>query len=99
MINLIDHKKSEGALEAHIRSIHTTAGLKGVEYVAFDFHQECGGGTSLKWDDSISPLVNDLGPTLSRHGCFVAQGSGVEEKCGKTITSADIFYLHSFLEK
>ena len=80
MVNLIDHKKSEGDLEGHIRSIHTTAGLKGVDYVAFDFHQECGGGASLKWDDKLSSLVSDLSPTLSRHGCFVAQAAGVEEK-------------------
>jgi hypothetical protein len=39
IVNLIDHKKGEGDLERHFRSLHQASGLNEVEYVAFDFHQ------------------------------------------------------------
>lgn len=68
IVNLIDqNKKAEGNLERQYRSMHSTAGIRGVEYVAFDFHSMC---ANLKWD-RLSLLIKDLQPYLSSYSYFM----------------------------
>jgi len=68
IVNLIDqNKKAEGNLERQYKSLHSTAGIRGVEYVAFDFHNMC---ANLKWD-RLSLLIKDLQPYLSSYSYFM----------------------------
>ena len=72
-MNLIDqNKKDEGNLEKQYRSTHSTTGIRGVEYVAFDFHKMC---ANFKWD-RLSLLIKDLQPYLSSYSYFMKTSHG-----------------------
>ncbi len=43
IVNLVDQKKAEGRMEVNFKNIVGEAGLRGVHYVAFDFHTEVKG--------------------------------------------------------
>ena len=73
IVNLIDqNKKAEGNLERQYRSQHSSAGIRGVEYVAFDFHSMC---ANFKWD-RLSLLIKDLLPYQSSYSYFMKTTNG-----------------------
>lgn len=67
MVNLINHTKSEGALEQQFRMLHKECPLSNhVDYEAFDFHAEC---SRLRYD-RLSLLLGRLVERLRHLGCF-----------------------------
>ena len=68
IVNLIDqNEKAEGNLERQYKSLHSAAGIRGVEYVAFDFHNMC---ANFKWE-RLSLLIKDLHPFQSSYNYFM----------------------------
>ncbi|TRY67180.1 hypothetical protein TCAL_02285 [Tigriopus californicus] len=72
MLNLVDQHKAEGDLQRHVKSVHETANLANVQYVAFDFHAEC---PTMNWDKLFN-LVRDLSPQLLQQSHFYQTTSG-----------------------
>lgn len=66
IINLIDQKKAEGQLELALKKVCYEAQLKGVHYVAFDFHKEC---SKMRYD-RLQILINNLREHVVNYGCF-----------------------------
>ena len=63
LVNLINHHKHEGVLEAKFQELHKMCQLKQhVEYKAFDFHANPG--------TKLSRLIDELKPRLEEQACF-----------------------------
>ena len=67
LINLVNHKKSEGLLQEKFKQLHKTSPLTNhVDYEAFDFHAECSG---LRFD-RLHLLLGKLRQRLTHFGSF-----------------------------
>ncbi|CAA9998723.1 unnamed protein product [Nesidiocoris tenuis] len=67
LINLVDHKGSEGELEKFYKNLVAQSGNPNLKYDAFDFHSEC---SKMRWErlsiliDRISHDLEEMGYTL-----------------------------------
>ena len=66
VVNLVNHTKSEGALQRAYQSLCKESGIKEIVYEAFDFHKEC---SKFQWDN-LQHLISRLRNTLERFGYF-----------------------------
>ena len=63
LVNLINHNKHEGVLQAKFQELHKTCQLKQyVEYKAFDFHANPG--------NKLGRLIDELKPRIEEQACF-----------------------------
>ena len=70
MVNLVDQKRAEGAMELNLRNLVREAGIREVRYVPFDFHTVVKG---MRYD-RLSKLVDELKPHLEEFEYFFLAG-------------------------
>eukprot|EP01006_Ploeotia_vitrea_P035237 TRINITY_DN65849_c1_g1_i1.p1 TRINITY_DN65849_c1_g1~~TRINITY_DN65849_c1_g1_i1.p1 ORF type:complete len:619 (+),score=344.64 TRINITY_DN65849_c1_g1_i1:163-2019(+) len=79
LINLINHKGKELALEKAFSAMVNTAQVANVRFVSFDFHHEC---RKMQWHN-LSKLVNEVDDEFPTMGYFSMD------------TSPGVFHIHS----
>ncbi|CAH0395313.1 unnamed protein product [Bemisia tabaci] len=72
IVNLIDHRGSEGELEKAYKDIITVLDNNLVRYESFDFHHEC---RKMRWD-RLSILINRLGHEQDEFDVFLLRRDG-----------------------
>ncbi len=71
IVNLVDQKKAEGEMEANLKHLVAEVGLRGVKYVAFDFHTEC---KNMRFHH-LTKLIDRVKPHIREHGYFFTSGN------------------------
>uniref|UniRef100_A0A6M2DXH7 Phosphatidylinositol-3-phosphatase SAC1 n=1 Tax=Xenopsylla cheopis TaxID=163159 RepID=A0A6M2DXH7_XENCH len=72
LVNLIDHRGPEEALEKAYCSIVQNVGVDGVRYESFDFHAEC---RHMKWD-RLNILIDRLAHEQDEFSVFLLRRDG-----------------------
>jgi len=72
MVNLVDQKGSEGALEAFYRNLVEKASNPNLRYEAFDFHHEC---SKMRWN-RLTILTDRLALDQEQHGVMMLVKDG-----------------------
>eukprot|EP00088_Acartia_fossae_P049587 TRINITY_DN5474_c0_g1_i2.p1 TRINITY_DN5474_c0_g1~~TRINITY_DN5474_c0_g1_i2.p1 ORF type:complete len:593 (+),score=84.96 TRINITY_DN5474_c0_g1_i2:28-1806(+) len=79
IVNLVDQKKAEGALELSLKAFHKQSQNTDVIYEAFDFHKEC---SKMRWD-RLSILMNRLAQYEEQFQYFHSkQGVAIKKQLG-----------------